>query len=172
MSTPYAKLIHRNDKPVAQNDPERIMFKITGVCVGSIVSMEEEGKIKVDFPNNPNPPIFARSIISLTLADKDREILLTFDNGDPRLPIIVGFIQNHAVIKQESKMLMFDRETFEDIVIDGRRITFDAQEEIMLRCGDSSVKLRKDGSIIIKGKNLVSRAKATNKIKGAAVNIN
>ncbi|MGD8837010.1 MAG: hypothetical protein PVJ19_18855, partial [Desulfobacteraceae bacterium] len=84
----------------------------------------------------------------------------------------VGFIQNQPVIKKESKTLIFDRESVEDIVFDGRRITFDARQEIVLRCGEGSVKLRKDGTIIIKGINLVSRARAANKIKGAAVKIN
>lgn len=172
MSTPYAKLIHSKDRLGEQNDPEPIMSKITGVCVGLIVSVGKEGQIKVDFPNNPNPPVFARSIIRVAQADKDREILLTFDKGDPQLPIIVGFIQNRPVVEKASKTLALDGESLEDIVLDGRRIIFDAHEEILLRCGGGSVKLRKDGTIIIKGANLVSRAKAANKIKGAAVNIN
>jgi hypothetical protein len=172
VNTRYAKLIHSKNQPVEQNDPEPVMSKVTGVCVGSIVSVEKDGQIKIDFPNNPNPPVFARSIISLKPDDKNREVLLTFDKGDPRRPIIVGFIQNRPVIEEASKMLKLDRESLEDIVLDGRRITFDARDEIVLRCGDGSVKLRKDGTIIIKGTNLVSRAKATNKIKGAAVRIN
>ena len=172
MNTPFAKLIHSKDQAVEQNDSKPIISKITGVCVGLIVSVEKEGQIKIDFPDNPNPPVSARSIISVTLADKDREVLLTFDKGDPRFPIIVGFIQNQPVIDEKSETLKLNRESLEDIVLDGRRITFDAREEIVLRCGDGSVKLRKDGTIIIKGINLVSRAKAANKIKGAAVNIN
>jgi hypothetical protein len=172
MYTAYAKLIHSKSQTVEQNDPESNMSKVTGVCVGLIVSVKKEGQIKIDFPDNPNPPVFARSIISVTLADKDREVLLTFDNGDPRFPIIVGFIQNQPVIDEKSETLQLNRESLEDIVLDGRRITFDAREEIVLRCGDGSVKLRKDGTIIIKGTNLISRAKATNRIKGAAVSIN
>jgi hypothetical protein len=172
VTTPFAKLIHSKDQPVKQNDPEHIRSKVTGVCVGLIVTVGKEGKIKIDFPGNPNPPAIARSIIRVTKADKNREILLAFDKGDPRLPVIVGFIQNQPVIKKESKTLIFDRESVEDIVFDGRRITFDARQEIVLRCGEGSVKLRKDGTIIIKGINLVSRARAANKIKGAAVKIN
>lgn len=172
MNTPFAKLIHSKDQPLEQDHPEPMTSDVTGVCVGLIVSVEKEGQIAVDFPDNPNPPVSARSIIGVTPADKDREVLLTFDHGDPRRPIIVGFIQHQPVIEKESKTLMLDRKSLEDIVLDGRRITLDASEEIVLRCGDSSAKLRKDGTIIIKGINLVSRARAANKIKGAAVNIN
>lgn len=172
MNTPFAKLIHNKDRPLEQNHPDPVMSNVTSVCVGLIVSVGKEKQLKVDFPGNPNPPVFARSIIGVTPADKDREVLLTFDNGDPRRPIIVGFIQNQPVIGETSETLILNRESLEDIVLDGRRITFDAREEIVLRCGEGSVKLRKDGTIIIKGINLVSRAKAANKIKGAAVNIN
>jgi hypothetical protein len=172
VNTPFAKLIHSKDQPAEQNDSGPIMSKVTGVCVGKIVTVEKEGQIKVDFPNNPNPPVFARSIIGVTLDDKNREVLLTFDNGDPRFPIIVGFIQNQPVIDEKSETLKLNRESLKDIILDGRRITFDAREEMVLRCGDGSVKLRKDGTIIIKGTRLVSRARATNKIKGAAVSIN
>jgi hypothetical protein len=172
VNTPFAKLIHGKDQPVEQKHPEPIMSKVTGVCVGLIVSVGKEGQIKVDFPDNPNPPVFARSIISVAPADKEREVLLTFDNGDPQFPIIVGFIQNQPVIDEKPETLTLNRESLEDVVLDGRRITIDAREEIVLRCGNGSVKLRKDGTIIIKGTNLVSRAKAANKIKGAAVRIN
>ena len=172
MNTPFAKLIHREDRPVEPNDSEPMMSKITGVSVGIIVSVQKEGQITVNFPDNPNPPVTARSIIRVSPADRDREILLTFDNGDPRRPIIVGFIQNLPVIEETSKTLILNRGSLDDIVLDGRRITFDAREEIILRCGDGSVKLRKDGTIIIKGINLVSRARAANRIKGASVSIN
>ncbi|MCC6418741.1 MAG: hypothetical protein IT429_10940, partial [Gemmataceae bacterium] len=49
---------------------------------------------------------------------------------------------------------------------------FDAKEEIVLRCGKSSITLRKDGKVVVLGAEVVSRASGTNKIKGAAVRIN
>jgi hypothetical protein len=49
---------------------------------------------------------------------------------------------------------------------------FDAKDEIQLRCGKSSVTLRKDGKIEIKGTQIVSRASGVNRIKGASVAIN
>jgi hypothetical protein len=49
---------------------------------------------------------------------------------------------------------------------------FEATEEISITCGKSSITLRKDGRVVIKGTDLVSRAARTNKIRGAAVKIN
>ena len=60
----------------------------------------------------------------------------------------------------------------EDVVIDGRTITFDARQEIVLRCGDAKIMLRKDGKIVIRGTHLISRSRGVNKIKGGSVHIN
>jgi hypothetical protein len=59
-----------------------------------------------------------------------------------------------------------------EAILDGQRIVFDAQNEIVLRCGKSSLTLRKDGKVVVRGTEIVSRASRTNKIKGAAVQIN
>jgi hypothetical protein len=173
VNKPFAKLIQREKQPEEQNDFVNISTRaIDGVRVGSLVSARNKDQILVDYPGNPDRPLQARSIINLTAANENKEILLTFENGNPHLPIIVGLLQKHPVISKVSKEVLLDRETVKDIAIDGERIVFDAGKEIMLRCGEGSVKIRKDGKIIIKGTNIVSRAKGTNKIKGASVNIN
>lgn len=173
MDAPFVKLIQREKQPEKKNDLTNIPTSITGgVRVGFLVSVEKNGQIVVDYPDNTVRPLRARSIINLTMIDENKEILLTFENGNPQLPIIIGLIQKQPVITETSKEVLLYREKVKDISIDGERIIFDAKKEIVLRCGEGSVKIRKDGKIIIKGTNLVSRAKATNKIKGAAVNIN
>ena len=48
----------------------------------------------------------------------------------------------------------------------------DAEREIVLRCGDSSITLTRAGKVIIKGKYILNRSSGYNKIKGAAVEIN
>jgi hypothetical protein len=59
-----------------------------------------------------------------------------------------------------------------DIFIDGKKLVLNAQEEIMLCCGEGSIVIKKGGKIILKGTEIVSRASRTNKIKGASVAIN
>ena len=173
MNRPFTKLIHKEKQPEEQNDIINLpRGAIDGVRVGLLVSVEKNGQIVVDYPDNPVRPLPARSILTLTMADESKEILLTFENGNPQLPIIIGLIQKQPVITETLKEVLLNRENVKDISLDGERIIFDAKKEIVLRCGEGSVIIRKDGKIIIKGTNLVSRAKATNKIKGAAVNIN
>jgi hypothetical protein len=51
-------------------------------------------------------------------------------------------------------------------------VVIEATQQLTLRCAEGSIALRGDGKILIKGKDLVSRAQRTNRIKGGAVSIN
>ena len=51
-------------------------------------------------------------------------------------------------------------------------MVIEAKKNLTLKCGDGSITLRKDGKILIKGKDLVSQAKRMNRIKGGSVAIN
>jgi hypothetical protein len=51
-------------------------------------------------------------------------------------------------------------------------LVLEAKSNLSLQCGDGSITIRKDGKILIKGKNLVSLAMETNRIKGGSVSIN
>jgi hypothetical protein len=51
-------------------------------------------------------------------------------------------------------------------------LVLEAREELILRVGDGSITIRKDGRILIKGQDLVSHATRLNRIKGGAVSIN
>jgi hypothetical protein len=59
-----------------------------------------------------------------------------------------------------------------DITIDGKTLTFDADEQIVLRCGKASITLTKAGKIIIRGAYLLNRSSGVNRIKGGSVQIN
>lgn len=51
-------------------------------------------------------------------------------------------------------------------------LLLDAGERLVLRCGDGSIEIRKDGKILIKGKDVVSHARRVNRVKGGSVSIN
>jgi hypothetical protein len=50
-------------------------------------------------------------------------------------------------------------------------LVLEATKNLTIKCGDGSITIR-DGRILIKGKDLVSHARRTNRIKGGAVSIN
>jgi hypothetical protein len=139
---------------------------------GKIVQIDDQGRAIVDYAGNRHGPLMARSIMKSGVS-KDavgKEVLLVFDNDDLASPIIIGFI--HAQLfdsaQTEAKLSAAKRE----VVIDGESMVFDAQREIVLRCGAACIILHADGRMVLRGTELTSRASRTNKIKGGTVCIN
>jgi hypothetical protein len=146
-----------------------------GFCVGWIVQMPVDGRPLVDFPGNPGGPVEARHIVATPpdgfTAAAAPNVLLAFESGDLGRPIILGFIGDSLVPAAE-RVETIIREREWSVRLDRKSVVFDAEEEIVLRCGKSSVTLQKDGRIVLKGVEIVSRAVETNKIRGGNVIIN
>jgi hypothetical protein len=89
----------------------------------------------------------------LTIGDR---VLVVLRGEDRRSGVILGLVRpSNAGLTGES----------DELVIEARK-------SLTLRVGESSITLRADGKILIKGKDLVSHAKRMNRIKGGAVSIN
>jgi archaeosine-15-forming tRNA-guanine transglycosylase len=65
-----------------------------------------------------------------------------------------------------------NRKEITDVIVDGEKLFLKAKKEIEIRCGKSALILKADGKVVIKGEQIISRARKVNKIKGAAVKIN
>lgn len=164
---------------LAENIREiKISRQIDGVRVGKIVNVDESGQAFVDFPGNTQGPVSARFTNSIKpgmlqkTVSADRDVLLVFENNDPGLPIIIDTLYSLVDEITESTTIALETERPKDVMIDGKRVTFDAKEEIVLRCGKASITLNRSGKIVIKGAYLLSRSSGMNKIKGGAVHIN
>ncbi len=162
---------------VRQLFPVETPASFEGVCVGRIVRIDAEGKVMVAFAGSQNSEIAARvtSTVMKKLNASDpsrREVLLAFENNDPELPIVIDTM--HSLLDEIAEVtdVVLEAKEAEDVLIDGKRITFDAQEEIELRCGKSSITLTKAGKVLIRGAYLLSRSSGANRIKGGSVQIN
>lgn len=142
---------------------------INGVVIGKIVSVSEDGKVFVSFHLNPEEhAVNAISVANYSKDDIGADVALMFQNGDSHLPIIIG-----PVIKDESNKTedTIQKQPFE-LVTDNKVITITAENEIILKCGKSSITLTKAGKILIRGKYILSRSSGVNSIKGGSVQIN
>ena len=145
--------------------------------LGRLTDITSKGTIIVDYPGNSLGPLPARFISGLGRLDptalvKDVPVLLVFENTDARQPIVVGIIQDTLPQDKTFELEIPDRAGHRDVYLDKKKVVLEAQEQIELRCGKCSVTLTKQGKIIIKGVEIVSRAAKSNKIKGASVSIN
>jgi hypothetical protein len=127
----------------------------SGTCIGSVLRVDANGEVFVDFRGNVRGPLRARIATTEELRGPDQPVLLVFEDGDPSLPVVAGVVRE-SLGPQEPK----------------RSLTLEATGEITIACGKSSITLRSDGRIVVKGKELVSRASGTNKVRGATVLIN
>jgi hypothetical protein len=155
-----------------------ISRQIEGVRVGKIVNVDESGQAFVDFPGNTQGPISARFTNSIKpgmlqkIVSADRDVLLVFENNDPGLPVIIDTLYSLVDEITESSTIALETERPKDVLIDGKRVTFDAKEEIVLRCGKASITLTKAGKVLIRGAYLLNRSSGVNRIKGGSVQIN
>ncbi len=151
-----------------------VCFPASGVRVGVITDITPEGRARVDYPGNPLGPTEARAVITLPAASgyEGTPVLLFFEDGNAALPIIVGIVRDTVLAPAAPQQATLLAEVPRKVVCDGKRVVLDAAEEMLLRCGKGSITLRKDGKIVVRGTELVSRASGVQKIKGAAVKIN
>lgn len=52
------------------------------------------------------------------------------------------------------------------------KLTLETTESLTLKCGDASIDLRADGKVMIRGDDVLVRAKGTNRIRAGTVSIN
>jgi len=142
--------------------------EISGARVGRIETVTFDD-IRVEYPDNPHGALSARATVKISADDAGKEALLLFENSDPKLPIVIGLMNDQ---KPEFDEYILNKDDNTKIIKDGDRIVFDAEKEIELRCGTSSILMKKDGKIVIKGREIISRARETNKVRGASVLLN
>lgn len=144
-----------------------------GASVGEVQAICPDGRVLVDYPGNTLGPLHARTALARSeRVEAGMAVLLAFENGDPARPIIAGVVRDTMLPAKAALPVGRKRGTQDELIVDGQAISITAEQEVVIRCGDSSITLTKDGRIVLKGKEIVSRASGVNKIKGAAVNIN
>lgn len=143
---------------------------------GRIVRITRDGQAFVAFPGSQVDERKARVAIELSAKlganwGAGLPVILMFEDGDVAKPIILGVIRD-TVNSHLLQEIVTETERPREVLVDKKQIVFDAKEEIVLRCGKGSITLRKNGKIVLKGTEIISRASRTNKIKGGSVSIN
>ena len=114
-------------------------------------------------PGLPDELLLARSTVPLTHAQKGSTVVVLCEDGNPRLPIVVGVLEeSHQGGRGQPG----------NPVNSEHRLVLTAEREVVLRCGEASITLTRAGKVIIQGSYIVSRSTGYNKIKGAAIDIN
>ena len=160
---------------------------ITSPRAGRLVGHNEQGRLLVDFPGNAFGPLRARTTVVLApeelrrAVEEQQAVLLLFEEGDPGRPIVVGLLRDQLPHGAPAPAV----EPVEpaapagpvpagpmEVEADGRRVEVEAADELVLRCGQASIVLRRNGRVVIRGTYVETRSKGVNRIKGGSVLIN
>lgn len=117
-------------------------------------------------------PILARTTVPVSSLRgcEGRDVLVLFLDGDVAKPVIVGLLQPCettpvAAVPQGGALEGEAR-------VDGRRVVIRGAESVVLQCGESSLELRKDGEVVLRGVRVETRARRLHRIRGGTVRIN
>lgn len=128
-----------------------------GVRLATFAGLDADGRFLVSL-SDALEPLAALSTVALSGDERGARVVVAFENGNVRRPVIVGRLVASAPCAS--------------VKIDGERVVLSAAREIELRCGEASLVLTSAGKVIIRGNYIVSRSRGANRIKGAFVDIN
>ncbi|QDE86582.1 DUF6484 domain-containing protein [Myxococcus xanthus] len=164
---------------------------ITGARVGRLMGVNPEGLALVDFAGNPTSmPVAARSFVALgaeqlrSAVEERREVVLLFEDGDPARPLLVALAQAPSAPSLLEQLLEVAsrpegasgapapsvpeaKDTPKE-----DRLVLGAEKEIVLRVGEASITLRRDGTILLRGVRVESRASGLQLIRGGKIELN
>ena len=151
------------------------------IIIGSLVAINGDGQALVDFSQNPSDSAIQAMVTTvITQQQVNRQVALLFNQGDLNKPVIMGFIQsplqdmldNHEPQHETEKVELTADLNIDDVKVEGEKVTFEAQDEMVFKCGESSLVLTKAGKIMIRGKYLLNRSSGVNRIMGGSVQVN
>ena len=151
------------------------------IIIGTLVGLNDNGQALVDFAQNPDStPLAAMSTTIVTQQQVSRQVALLFNQGDLKQPIIMGLIhsplqamlENFGQHNETEKIELAGDLNIDDVKVAGNKVTFEAQDEMVFKCGESSITLTKAGKIMIRGKYLLNRSSGVNRIMGGSVQVN
>ena len=156
--------------------PDTEMGFVTAVLTG----FNSSGEALVGFSKiNKNQSIVARTIISLKNCMIGRDVILAFESNDRTKPIVMGVLQTHSELKNthNSSKEKNNQPLYPDVAsfqaeVDEEYIEINAKHKLVLRCGEASITLQRDGRVIVRGADILTRSSGLNRIKGGAVQIN
>jgi hypothetical protein len=126
---------------------------------GVVTDLLPAGEVRVELPGDP--PVRVACDVLQTSSRPTLElkpglvVLLALPEGDDGMGCILGSVGPYVA---------------PDNVL--ARTTVEAGEELVLKCGPSSLTLTSEGKVLLKGIDVTTKAQRTHRIKGGSVHIN
>lgn len=162
---------------------DRIVGHGAGLIRGRVERIEESGTVLVSVGEGRNPSLACDALrigeLAPCFAPGDN-VLVAIVPGAPERAIVVGVIgparpnSPAADAPPASPQAVPTASEIPDgaQVVRVRTLRIEADEQLVLKCGEGTVTLTRDGRVMLRGEHVLSRARGTNRIKGGSVAIN
>ncbi len=148
--------------PVTE-DVSESSLELPSVALGRIVALTPQKGPMVQYEHSPgNVARLALQTFEIKAEHIGRQVTLQFVDGDVLQPVVAGIVWDGQA-KTSSTV---------DLSVDSDKLTLSAKREVVLKCGKASITLKKNGTIVLRGTNLESRASGVNKLRGRAIQLN
>jgi Domain of unknown function (DUF6484) len=138
---------------------------VNGALTGTLSGLEDSDTPIVRFVEEGMEHVSpARSLVPLSSSDVGRGVLLIFERNDILRPIVAGMFQRGSTAAIAGRRI--------ELLADGETLTITADKQVVLKCGDASITLTREGKVLIRGTYILNRSSGVNKIKGGSVQIN
>jgi hypothetical protein len=119
----------------------------------------DNGKITVEVPRLGPAPQPARTIIPhADLAPDDQVIVARLGDRGAELVILGRLFDPLAPPR--------------DVRVNGRKVSIEADSELILKCAAATIRIGRDGLIAVRGERVTTQARGVNRIRGGSVEIN
>jgi hypothetical protein len=140
-----------------------------GDCIATLVELSCKGPL-VQLAGAGGPPVLARSTVPRAQLDGKLGCELLVTVVGERDVVVIGVVQDFSAASENSPPQPVSITGSADV--DGKRVVIRAAERIVFRCGQSSLVMRADGHIIVRGNHVETRARRLNRIRGGFVKVN
>lgn len=147
------------DVPI--DDIREVETSFRSISTARIAGFSRTGMPLVDVIANPaGRRIPARSCVPLNASDVGREVVIVQDPENRDSAIVLGIVHPAG---QAPPI---------EVTADGQAITVHAENTLVLKCGEASITLNRNGKVVIRGKHVVTHATGVNRIRGGSVQLN
>jgi len=138
-----------------------------GSYVCKLIYFSDRKQYFVSHPlDNKKTIVLYSTTVEIDEGHSGSDVLVVFDGGDEYKPIVTGIVKQLIKTKDLNLQSISVKKGNEETLF------FEADKEIVFKCGKSSITLTKSGKVLIRGAYLLSRSSGVNRIKGGSVHLN
>ncbi len=143
--------------------------RMDGLVLGRLLSLDQNGAVHITVPGVSVEIMEARCLCPINHEQIGKQCAVMFEQGNTAHPVVLGCFQAPVAL---SEALIPETSESKEVVIDGERIVFKADREIIFQCGKASIRLTQAGKVMLEGEYVLSRSYGANRIQGGSVQLN